>query len=239
MKKTSLIYIALGLQFLILFSVIGKYEYIKNTGITAYIEASGYDPTDLFKWDYVNVQYRLPVPEKYNSVVEDMSFGTFYIVPEIKNNVIVWIESIGKKRPKEEIFMKLKNAWVQKSQILKVQWSNGIIYSYSNTWCDEKNYKKGWKVFYNLYNNEITYVMPYAENIWANSGNLEGIISELSACQNTISLSTSQTDRFYVQDKTWWALEKKVQNGQMYAKWKIGKNGFILFEDLVEKESIQ
>ena len=238
MKKSLYIFLALSLQFIILFSVIGKYEYIKNTGITTYIEASGYDPTDIFKGDYVNVQYRLPVPEKYNKEVENIYSWTFYIVPKIEKDIITGIESIGKKRPNEEIFMKVKNAWIQKSQVLKIKWNDGSIYSYTNTWCDEKSYKQWSKVWYTLFNNEITYVTP-TDNTWWNAGNLEGFISELGACQNVLSLSTSQTDRFYVQDKSWIHLEKKIQDGKMYAKWKIGKNGFILFEDLVEKKDIQ
>lgn len=62
MSTTKKIFIACALlQVVILLGIIARFEYLKSTAALWYMPITGYDPTDIFRGDYVNVAYELPL----------------------------------------------------------------------------------------------------------------------------------------------------------------------------------
>jgi hypothetical protein len=112
--------------------------------------------------------------------------------------------------------------------------------NFTNTWCDqEKQYRVWGKILYQENKWVISYISPYTEENKTYNGMKEWSVVDISLCQSTLSISTNQTNRYYVQDNTGQVLENKIREGKMYAKWKIAKNGFIMFEDIVEESEIK
>jgi uncharacterized membrane-anchored protein len=242
LKKFPLFWMTIIFQIVILGSFIGRYEYLKATGQELYIETTGYDPNDLFRWDYVNVRYRLPVPKEYNFLFSgNTNIPKLYIVPKVENKIITGITSVSKEKPKSDLFFIVKNTWPQSSQkfVIEDQSSKQTV-TYSQDWgCDEKLYKIGEKVLFSKYNgNTIGYITKYTpESI--SKEMTEWIVKEIGKCNYTITVNTPQADKFYVQSGQWTDLQNKIQAGSMYAKWKVSSNGVILFEDIVEKKDIK
>jgi uncharacterized membrane-anchored protein len=81
--------------------MIGNFEYIKWTAKTVFIEAQGYDPTDLFRGDYVHLAYRLPITASQETMINDLPYkATMYVIPKIEDDIIVGIEDIAQTIPK-------------------------------------------------------------------------------------------------------------------------------------------
>lgn len=81
MKRLSLIYSVIALQLVVLATIIGCYEYVKATGQTIYIPVTGYDPTDIFRGDYVNIAYELPIEQGSGSTSD---YDIKYLVPKVE-----------------------------------------------------------------------------------------------------------------------------------------------------------
>jgi uncharacterized membrane-anchored protein len=70
MTRRHIIILTIILQLAVLGSFVVRYELLKLTGTTLYIPLRGYDPTDLFRGDYVNLAYELP----YSGWIDSSSY---------------------------------------------------------------------------------------------------------------------------------------------------------------------
>ncbi len=241
MKKNLIYILAIALQIIILFSIIGKYEYIRATGTLVYIETSGYDPTDLFRWDYVSLRYKLSIPPQYNALFAgNQSVAELYIIPKIENSIVTGIQSLSKERPSGWVYFLAKNVWAQSNQKFVIEDSFAHkLYDYQTSWwCEEGIYKTGEKILMSTYSGSISYLTKFQSGSLEN-GMWQWIVKDVGKCQYSIFVDTPETDKYYVQGGKWTDLETKIRAGGMYAKWKIGSNGFIMFEDLVSESEIK
>ena len=96
MNRKNLTIIFIVLQILVLGSFIVRYEFLKVTGTTVYIPLRGYDPTDIFRGDYVNLAYELP----YEGNNLSYSYGEKqYLIPEIEGKSVTKIQQITTTKP--------------------------------------------------------------------------------------------------------------------------------------------
>lgn len=100
MKKSVLFALAAALQIVLAFSIAARYEYVERTGETLKIRAYGFDPTDLFRGDYVNVDYG-DLSSWSGSIGFDPKGGErVYVVPTVSSSgEIVSISSVSATVP--------------------------------------------------------------------------------------------------------------------------------------------
>ena len=245
MKNKYVYFGAVALQMVILFGMIANFQYIRYTAQTVYIEAQWYDPTDIFRWDYINLGYRLSVSPEQKKFIEDNGSRRYYIVPKIEKNIISWAEEILLKQPKGKTFIKFDSLWVQYSSQITVHGDDGRLLKYEDRSCNNAFYKTGTKVsFYSqdAVRDNLTYISVVddktpsppntltKENTW--------VITNIWPCESFISLTNSDANKFFVKEGSGEQLQNKVRNHEMFAKWALGKNGSVMLEDLVEKKLI-
>jgi hypothetical protein len=107
MNRKILTILAILLQLLVLGSFIVRYEILKQTGSTVYIPVTGYDPTDIFRGDYVNLAYELP----YTGSVDSSVTRKKYLIPEIDDNRAIRIKNIVSQKPESGIYFQILDGW--------------------------------------------------------------------------------------------------------------------------------
>lgn len=105
MSRKTIVILAIIIQLIVLTSFVVRYEILKKTGATVYIPVELYDPTDLFRGDYVSLSYELP----YSGSTLDYSSERQYIVPEIQGNMVTRIANITTKKPDSGIYFQIRN----------------------------------------------------------------------------------------------------------------------------------
>ncbi len=121
-KKTFLLTIFwVFIQLFVLWIVIGKYSYVLITWTEVIVKTSWYDPRDLFRGEYVRINYDI---EKYiwnnyeswlceyESSYSSSRWKDIFVVPLLdKNNYAVWIDKIVKNKKnieKWKLYIKAK-----------------------------------------------------------------------------------------------------------------------------------
>jgi uncharacterized membrane-anchored protein len=132
MSRKTLIIIAIILQLIVLTSFVVRYEILKQTGTTVYIPLRGYDPTDIFRGDYVNLSYELP----YTGSTDNYSYEQQYLIPVITGKTVTGIREIAKMRPESGIYFQIRNGWMQDStQQYTIKTKDGTVLGYSGSSC--------------------------------------------------------------------------------------------------------
>lgn len=60
-----------------------------------------------------------------------------------------------------------------------------------------------------------------------------GKILTVGKCTGTYRFQSIATDRWFVTEGAGTDLEKKIREGNMYAEWKVGKNGAVVITGVV------
>ncbi len=248
MKKINIFFLFVLLQICILFWIIGNYEYIKSNWKTVYIQATGYDPVDIFRGDYVKIAYKLKLSAtQANQIGKKSLYGKkIYIVPKQEKNLIVWVEEILTEKPNDKFFIEISDTSVQSSKEIKVRWDNNQVYTYIQDWCNEdvkqEQYFSGKRVSFSpdTSSNFISYVTIIDEiggksSLW----NQKWVIEEVWGCEKFLTFRALSADKFFVSEGTWIPLQEKIIQGNMYAKLKVIKNGKVLLLDIVEKGAME
>ena len=133
MNHKNLVIVFIALQILVLGSFIVRYELLKATGTTIYVPLRGYDPTDIFRGDYVNLAYELP----YEGTPTSYSYGEKqYLIPEIEGKSVTNIQQITNIKPESGIYFQIQNGWMQSStQKYTVTSSSGSKIEIMSTFC--------------------------------------------------------------------------------------------------------
>lgn len=132
MNRKNLTIIFIVLQILVLGSFIVRYEFLKATGTTVYIPLRGYDPTDIFRGDYVNLAYELP----YEGNNLSYSYGEKqYLIPEIEGKSVTRIQQITTTKPESGIFFQIQNGFSNQTEEFTLESASGKVLSYHSTMC--------------------------------------------------------------------------------------------------------
>jgi uncharacterized membrane-anchored protein len=246
MNRKNITILFIVLQILVLGSFVVRYEMLKYTGTTLYIPLRWYDPTDIFRGDYVNLSYELP----YSGSLDSSYKSEKYIIPEMDGKNITKIKSITSVRPDAGIYFQMKNGWSTQSQKYTIESEEWKLLSYVTTYCDGL-----WKVWdsirYPSRDTSINALSPSptddsllevikdentTSEYYANWK--KGKIQNVGECSGTYRFQTTATDRWFVREGTGLDLEAKIRKGDMYAEWKVGKNGAVIITGVVGKEEI-
>lgn len=100
MKKSALFALAAALQIVATLSIAARYEYVERTGEILKIRAYGYDPTDLFRGDYVNISYGDLATWSGSIDFEPKGGQRIYVVPTVSSSgEIIALESVSDTAP--------------------------------------------------------------------------------------------------------------------------------------------
>lgn len=154
LRKPLLFGLAITIQIVILLGIIGRFEYIRATGQTLYIELTGYDPTDLFRGDYVNLAYRMSTsPDLLGSGRTSLYGSVRYIVPKITNGTITGIGRLETEKPSDTLSIEAKDLWIDSRRDIVIRDNtNSHTYNYPDTSCNmekSEKYTAGSVVYYN------------------------------------------------------------------------------------------
>jgi GDYXXLXY protein len=132
MNRKALTIIAIVLQFIVLTSFIVRYEALKQTGTAVYIPLMAYDPTDMFRGEYVSLSYALP----YTGSIDSYSSKQQYLIPELDGKVITKVVSISTTEPESGIYFQVRNGWMREStQIYTLDTGSGKIIELPSSYC--------------------------------------------------------------------------------------------------------
>ena len=236
MNKKTLIILAIAFQIAVLCSFMVRYELLKATGTTLYVPLRGYDPTDIFRGDYVNLRYEFP----YEASGSLYAYDSRYIVPKIEWARIVGVESISEREPTADIYFQVKNASTNSARDIVLSSSTGEL-AYRDMSCGygpTESYTVGEEVYYEKYeNNPVSSISKILSKNDIREDK-KARIKSMSTCSGTINVTVSDTDRWFVPDGTGLALEKKIREGKMYAEWKLGSQGAVIITDVLPEESL-
>ncbi len=101
-KKILFIALCVCVQLVILWIIIGKYSYVVVTWTEIIVKTRGYDPRDLFRWEYVSINYDISsyTGSNYQSGLCEGGYGgsrgkQIFVVPSLdEKNYVRWIEKI-------------------------------------------------------------------------------------------------------------------------------------------------
>lgn len=100
MKKPVLFALAAALQIVLTLLIAARYEYVERTGETLKIRAYGYDPTDLFRGDYVSINYGDLSAWSGSVEFEPKGGERVYVVPTVSSTgEIISISSVSTDVP--------------------------------------------------------------------------------------------------------------------------------------------
>ncbi len=195
MNRKILTILAILLQLLILGSFIIRYEVLKQTGTTIYIPVTGYDPTDIFRGDYVNLAYELP----YTGSIDNNIARKKYLIPEIEGNKIVNIKDIVAEEPMSGIYFQILDGWQNQRISYTLKLESGETMTYTGMDCANDSYNVGTTVYYPYYEKgtiaTITTEIQENTDLWK-----KATILSKTGCIGTYRFRTTATDRFFVQE---------------------------------------
>lgn len=123
--RRALLITAVVFQVLVLVFMAGKREYIIRTGTAAYFRTAPLDPRDLFRGDYVRLQYEvsaMPYAKAENTIVELIKknrFGrTVYAPLAVGEGGLAEVSGLVAEKPASGLFLKGRTA---------VPWRFGIL----------------------------------------------------------------------------------------------------------------
>lgn len=132
MNRKTLTIIAIILQLIVLTSFIVRYETLKNTGVALYIPLMAYDPTDMFRGEYVSLSYAL----LYTGSIDSYSSEQQYLIPELDGKVITKISSISTTEPESGIYFQVRNGWMREStQTYTLDTGSGNTIEFPSSYC--------------------------------------------------------------------------------------------------------
>jgi uncharacterized membrane-anchored protein len=232
MKRQYLIILAIIFQIIILWSFVIRYEILKATGYTIYIPLRGYDPTDIWRGDFVNLAYELP----YSGTGQ--VYNIKYIVPTMSGTTITNIQELSEKKPSEWLYFQVESAWTNMNQDIIILTENGEKV-YKNTNCESTQYSSWVQVEYESWgrNDTISWISPIKTRIDKEEYK-QGTIKSVGPCTWSISFRTNQTDRWFVKEGTGKNLEDKIREENMYAEWKLWKNGAVMLTDILSETEL-
>ncbi len=232
MKRTYLIILAIIFQIIILWSFVVRYEVLKATGKTIYIPLRGYDPTDIWRGDYVNLAYELP----YSGTGQ--FYNTKYIIPIMSGTTIAHIQSLSETKPESWLYFQVENAWTNMTQDIVLRTESGEKI-YKNTNCETSTYTSWVEVEYESWgsNNTISWISPI-DSKTRQTTNKRGVIQSITPCTGMINFRTKETDRWFLEEWTWRDVENKIREGNMYAEWKLWSNGAVILTNIVSESEL-
>jgi len=237
MKKYLLIWLVILLQLLVLWWIIYKYQSVLNYWKQVFVKIQPVDPRDIFRWDYVVLNYDISQFSWDTNITWDHN-KSVYVVPTLSWDTIIWISKIL-ENPSNDFFIKSKLWYINtetnmKIRILSSSWE--IIKTYNSYYQD--NYKVGDKLkvyFYGSWVEEISYIEDAnsIENDYykKNYTLFTWEIVDLNQIK-TINLQYS-ADRFFVKEWTGKEIEQNLRDGDSYASWKVWENWEIVVDWIV------
>jgi uncharacterized membrane-anchored protein len=242
MNKQKYIILAILLQIGVLMSFVVRYEMLKASGTTVYVPLRGYDPTDIWRGDYVNLAYEIPYTQSGN---ESYFYSAHYLTPEIVGDRIVGVKSISREKPNKGLFLQISNASPRTSRDIIITTMSGTELIYRDRNCNPI-YTVWWVVNYETWKNNgnteqisIYPVKLWSENIyWNTDKRLQATIQSIMPCEGSLNIRTAATDRWFVPDGTGLELEKKIRENTMYAEWKVGKNGAVVLTNVIWEDEL-
>jgi len=246
MKKSLSFWLLIAFQFCILIGIVVHFEYIKMTGKTVYIEATGYDPVDIFRGDYVNMAYNVKIPSEREDILslakKASNQYTYYLIPNIENDIITWVKQITEEKPKDTIFIELDTFFINTQRKLTILWENGISYNYMDACYIDINEWQDVLLHFNKDDEEnIFYIDFWKQNIEfadIEENIVKWIITDTWKCENFLTIRTNKADKFFVSEGEGKDIEKEIDTWNIFAEWKITSNGKIILINLVDKDTI-
>ncbi len=240
MNRKTLTIIFIALQILVLGSFVVRYELLKATGKTIYIPLRGYDPTDIWRGDYVNLAYELP----YEWTELPYSYGeNQYLIPIVEGKSVIWIDRIITTKPTSGTFFQIKGGFSNQLQKILIQNQLWETITYQSPGCYWE--LKVWDtVSYNNWNTSMTDTATSVVKKDSTSSTYysdwkTGSISSVWKCEGSYRFQTTSTDRWFVPEWEGHDLEDKIRKGDMYAEWKVGNNGAIVITGVMSKDEIR
>lgn len=241
MNHKNLVIVFIALQILVLGSFIVRYELLKATGTTIYMPLRGYDPTDIFRGDYVNLAYELP----YEGTPASYSYWEKqYLIPEIEGKNVTKIQQITTTKPESGIYFQIKNWFLNQTEDFTITNASGVTLMYHSTICAPE-FKVWDSIIYTSWdrNNSdtISQIMkqdPQLKTDLYYETWKTGKILTAEECTGTYRFQTTATDRWFVPEGEGIDLEKKIREGNMYAEWKLGGNGAVIITGIMKKNEI-
>ncbi len=101
MSRNKRLLLLIGLQLVLLLTLVGKHQYIAATGQTITLKTAPVDPRDLFYGDYVTLRYdinRIQLTDLPHDIGPSDQGKTVYV--HLQRNVNPWYEPIGVSKEK-------------------------------------------------------------------------------------------------------------------------------------------
>ena len=232
MSRKIFIILAIIVQLAILTSFVVRYEILKSTGTTVYVPLRGYDPTDIFRWDYVNLSYELPYSGSVDRDIDSYS-ERLYASIDIDNRSVVSLSSISRVEPTSGLFFQVRNGSSNQKQAYTILTASGKTLPYEASDC--MDYQIGQQISYYSWDKDNTISNIY-EDV-SEEGKLGKIVTKW-ACSGTYRFQTTATDRFFVREKTGLALEEAIREWDLYGVWKVSDNGAVIITDIISKKEL-
>ncbi len=241
MSRKILILIAIALQILILTSFVVRYEILRSTGTTVYVPLRGYDPTDIFRWDYVNLSYELPYS---GSIDSSNSYEQLYARVELDNKSVLSISQITRSRPESGIYFQVRDGSSNQKESYTLLTSSGKTLTYESNQCMGVWYRTWDAIKYVSWGDDdrVSSIAKPAKSDTESSYDREyyrdATIKSKSACTGNYRFRTTATDRWFVPEWTGLELEKKIREWDLYAQWKIWGNGAVIITDIINEKEL-
>lgn len=108
--KRAFIIAAILFQFIILFYMCGKREYIANKGQSIYLRTAPVDPRDLFRGDYVQLNYEvsniIPYYQKISDYAKISKGGELYTVLKEHEDGLAELVFVTDKKPEHGLYLR-------------------------------------------------------------------------------------------------------------------------------------
>ncbi len=207
MNKKKYIILVIALQIAVLMSFIVRYEILKATGTTVYVRLRGYDPTDIFRGDYVNLAYEFPYSGTRNI------YGMRYLTPEIDDDRVTGIQDLSREEPKEGVFFQISSISPTMTRDIILSVSTGEL-TYTDRSCGQtygEQYGIGESITYEQYGMSPVSSIYKGSDKSINQDGKIATIKSITPCVGTARIRTTATDRWFVPDGTGLDLEKRIR----------------------------
>ena len=152
MSRKSLIILAIIVQLAILASFVVRYEILKSTGTTVYVPLRGYDPTDIFRGDYVNLSYELPYSGSIDT--DDDYSEQLYATAELDTRSVLSLSRVSTTRPTSGIFFQVRGGSANQKESYTILTASGKTLAYESSQC--MGYQMGEQISYYSWDNDDT-----------------------------------------------------------------------------------
>jgi uncharacterized membrane-anchored protein len=195
----------------------------------------------MFRGDYVSVSYSLTGTYDTATYSGDLS-SVRYIVPAFSGGTISGIARFSVDVPTDPMYIQVQRIWADSGRNIYVRGTDSKQYVYNDRNCTY-DYVQDKKVNWYDYggaestNTSISYLNDnYSTEDNPNYRN--GTLVRADVCTGNFRFTTTATDRYFVPEDTGLALEDKLRNESMYAKWAVGNKGVVVLLDILPQSQI-